>query len=824
MQRVEAVREGLTIPTYGVGVPDRNPIYFPSRVYQGSCGDVYPIPFIDKVHDKAEDKTYDTVRMESEYLRVVLMPEIGGRIFLGQDKANADYDFFYRQDVIKPALVGLAGPWISGGVEFNWPQHHRPGTFMPTDLAIEEESDGSATVWMGEHDVISHLKVLYGIRVRPGSSLLELRARVFNRTALTKTFMWWANPCARVHNNYQSFFPPDVHYVADHAVRDMSSFPIADGTYYGIDYGQRPGANDLSWYRNIPVPTSYMVCETDFNFFGGYDYDAEGGFVHVADRHIAPGKKQWTWGNSEFGWAWDRELTDANGPYVELMAGVYTDNQPDFSYLLPYETKTFSQFWWPYKELGPVQNANRDAALRLVVESDRRIDAGVAVSREIDGARIVLMDGDRKLVDERVDLAPDTPWRAEGLTLAGDDERRLLLELLDAGGKSLISFRPVDRSELERNRDVATEPAAPQEIESNDELYLTGEHLEQYRHPTRSPEPYWQEALRRDEGDSRTLVALGRRWLEQGRFAESAELFERAVRRLTHRHPNPYTGEAHYYLGLACRFQDRMEDAYGAFYKSIWNYEWRSPGYYGLASIDCLKEDYETALEHLELSLDTNRQNSKALVLKAAILRKTGRSEEGLRIIEELLASDPLDHWARYELAQNKQDFKDFLNACRNNAQTILDLAYDYSDAGMLAEAISLLELHQGEPVPDSAVPEPMARTVMTRYALAWMQWRGGVEAWEASLAKARASAPDYFFPARLQSQIVLEWAIAQDGADRNAAFALGNYLYARQRREEAIAAWERARDADPKFPTALRNLGIAYWNVHRDGAAARAA
>ena len=51
-----------------------------------------------------------------------------------------DTTFFYRQNVIKPALVGLLGPWISGGVEFNWPQHHRPSTYMPAHSAIEEHA------------------------------------------------------------------------------------------------------------------------------------------------------------------------------------------------------------------------------------------------------------------------------------------------------------------------------------------------------------------------------------------------------------------------------------------------------------------------------------------------------------------------------------------------------------------------------------------------------------------------------------------------------------------------------------------------------------
>ncbi len=255
--------EPRVIPTYPVGAPEKNPVFFEKRVYQGSSGKVYPVPFIDKVYDKPVPVTYQSARLENDYVRLVMLPEIGGRIFLGQDKTNADYDFFYRQDVIKPALVGLAGPWISGGVEFNWPQHHRPGTFMPADVHIEEEADGARTVWMSEHDPLNRLKGMHGIRLRPDSSLVELRARLYNRTPFIHTFLWWANVAAEVHDQYQSFFPADVHYVADHAVRATSSFPIADNPYYGIDYQHRPGANDLGWYKNIPVPTSYMVCQTD---------------------------------------------------------------------------------------------------------------------------------------------------------------------------------------------------------------------------------------------------------------------------------------------------------------------------------------------------------------------------------------------------------------------------------------------------------------------------------------------------------------------------------------------------------------------------------
>lgn len=165
----------------------------------------------------------------------MILPEIGGRIHVGQDKTNG-YDFFYRQSVIKPALVGLLGPWISGGVEFNWPQHHRPSTYMPVQHAIEHSGDGSVTIWLSEHEPMQRMKGMVGICLHPGKSYNEARVRVYNRTPFAQTFLWWANVGIRVHDHYQAFFPPDVTYVADHAKRAVSSFPIARNFYYGVDY------------------------------------------------------------------------------------------------------------------------------------------------------------------------------------------------------------------------------------------------------------------------------------------------------------------------------------------------------------------------------------------------------------------------------------------------------------------------------------------------------------------------------------------------------------------------------------------------------------
>jgi len=820
----KASLEKLVIPTYELGKSEINPVFFEKRVYQGSSGKVYPVPFIDKVYDHKVDKEYQAAILENEFVKMVMLPEIGGRIFEAQDKANNNYNFFYQQKVIKPALVGLAGPWISGGVEFNWPQHHRPGTYLPTDVYIEEEADGAKTIWMSEYDPMYRLKGMHGIRIRPNSALIELRGRLFNRTPLTQTFLWWANVAVEVHGDYQSFFPPDVHYVADHAVRAQSSFPYAENDYYGIPYHERQGRNDLRNYNNIPVPTSYMVCDTKYDFFGGYDFKEDGGFIHVANRHIAPGKKQWTWGNEAFGRAWDRELTDEGGPYFELMAGVYTDNQPDFTYLLPYETKTFSQFWWSYKNLGPVQNANKDLAIRLEIQQGNKLDLGVAGSRKFENLQFILLIGNEKKVIDKQSISPENPWKDNSIQIEAGQENSISLIVLDEQGKELIAYHHREISK-ERNRKLAFEPKQPQEVESANELELIGEHLELYRHPTRYPEPYWREAIKKDPKSYKSYIALGRVALKNGNFAEAEQNLRAAIEIMTTYHPNPASGEAHYFCGLACSLQGKKEEAYGLFYKSTWNFEWRAAAYYQLATLDCLKADYETALEHLEASLDTNRQNNKTSILKAIVLKHQGNENAAQSALTELFKTDALDQWAKFELANLSGNFDDFIQSSRNDAQTILDIAFDYAEAGFYAEAIAVIELHQQNEIPACAVPNPMAESIMTEFALAWLYQMNGDQTTAAEILKLTQTAScDYVFPSRIYEQLVLEWALQVDPQNTVAAFGLGNYYFNLKRHKDAIRVWEMAADAESNYGTLYRNLGIAYWNTFEDGEKARQA
>ncbi|MBS1565395.1 MAG: DUF5107 domain-containing protein, partial [Bacteroidetes bacterium] len=619
-------------------------MFLEKRVYQGSSGVVYPHAVIETISDHKEERHYKAVFIENEYIKIMLLPEIGGRIQMAYDKVKQRHFIYYNQ-VIKPALVGLTGPWISGGIEFNWPQHHRPSTFEPVDYTIAENADGSKTVWINEVERMFRTRGMAGFTLHPGKAYIEIKGKLYNRTPFPQTFLWWANPAVKVNDEYQSVFPPDVYAVFDHGKRDVSSFPIAKGVYYKVNYA--PGT-DISRYKNIPVPTSYMAIASKYNFIGGYEHDTRGGLLHVANHHISPGKKQWTWGNGAFGQAWDKNLTDEDGPYIELMTGVFTDNQPDFSWLQPQEEKTFTQYFMPYSEVGMVKNATKEAVLNIEFEKSQA-KVILYVTAEYPSLQIDLQREGKTVFTEVIAASPSNVY-TKNIPLKGPVAPEIIEVLVTDKntGRLLVSYRPDIPVEQEIPA-PARAAGKPSEVENNEQLYLTGLHLEQYRHATYSAADYYREALLRDPGDSRCNNALGLWWLRRGVFDEAIACFKNAIATLTRRNPNPYDGEAYYNLGWALKLSGRPAEAFDAFYKSVWNDAWQHAGYLNLARIATERNEYAEALELVEKSIIKNYHSHTARHLKAVLLRKSGMPEKALAWIEESLAIDAFSYGCLFE-------------------------------------------------------------------------------------------------------------------------------------------------------------------------------
>jgi len=808
---VKAWKEQVVIPTYEAGTPEKNPIFLEKRVYQGSSGVVYPYPVIESMSDEKVDKAYEAVYLENEYLKVMILPELGGRVQMAHDKVRQRH-FVYYNHVIKPALVGLAGPWISGGIEFNWPQHHRPSTFMPVDCKIEENAaDGSVTVWVNERERMTHQQGQAGFTLRPGCAYLEIQGRVYNPTDVPQTFLWWANPAVAVNDAYQSVFPPDVNAVFDHGKRAVSSFPIATGTYYKMDYS---AGVDISNYKNIHVPTSYMVAKSKYNFEGGYENDTRAGMLHVADHHVAPGKKQWTWGNGDFGRAWDRNLTDEDGPYIELMAGVYTENQPDFTWLMPGEQKEFTQYFMPYRELGIVKNANRDFMLNI----DEQGFKVFATSKQTVRIRLYRPDSAETLYDQTVTISPEELLSVP-LTLSEDDLCDLRLDIIREG-RTVLSWEP-EPDEIQPIPDAAEAALLPHEIKTNEQLYLTGLHLEQYRHATWSALDYYEEALRRDPLDVRCNNALGLWYLRRCRPQKAEPYLRTAVRVLQKRNPNPYDGEPLYNLALCLKYQasqssnsqlsnskssnSQLNEAYDWAYKSTWNAAWQQAGYMLCAQIATMRGDLDDALLLIDKSLLSGWHNHKARALKVAILRKMayetwlshGKGAKAFAFhcdfAEESLAINPFNYGVLFELGRTDE----MRQLMRHDSNNYDEVALDYVAAGLWQEALAIWQM---------AIEEG-ATTALTYYYIAWLTGR------EADLQRAAQQPVDYCFPNRMEAAQALS-AFPQDG---NASYLLGNLYYDRRQYDLARQCWERAAQLQPSLPTVHRNLALLYYNKEND-------
>lgn len=823
MQNTRIWEEEVTIPTYEVGKPDKNPMFLEKRVYQGSSGKVYPHSVIDKIYDERVDKTYKAVYLENEYLKVMVLPELGGRIQRAVDKTN-HYDFIYYNQVIKPALVGLCGPWISGGIEFNWPQHHRPSTFDRVEYRLEEREDGSATVWVGEIENMFRTKGMLGITLYPDKAYIELNAQLYNRTGVPQTFLWWANPAVAVNDNTQSIFPPDVKAVMDHGKRDVSAFPIATGTYYKYDYS---AGVDISRYKNIPVPTSYMAYHSDYDFVGGYDYGKEAGILHVADHHIAPGKKQWTWGCGEFGQAWDRNLTDEDGPYIELMTGCFTDNQPDFSWMAPYEEKSFKQYFMPYKQVGRVKNASRECALGLEV-TESGIHARVYVTAPHRQVNIRLYAGTELLVEREISLSPEAAYEIDtGNKKTNGREYKPweILIVVAAEGKELLRYQEAEPSEI-RLPEPAKAAPLPEEVKTNEDLYLYGLHIEQYRHATYQAEDYYKEGLRRDATDIRINNAYGMLLLKRACFREAGEHFRAAVLKSTRSNPNPADGEPFYNWGLALKYLNEPEAAYDAFYKATWNGAWQAPAFYQLACIDCLRGNYRAALDHSEASVLRNYHNLKARNLKTAILRKLNAFERARELALESHRIDRLDLGCIYEMEQiaartsKEKEAKRladmFTSQIAGNHNTYIELAIDYREAGLYEDEINLLKKYCSSVHPDTVYP-------LVYYYLAEACHVCGEDGQSAVYADLAAKAcPDYCFPHRPEDKAVLEYAANANPKDAKAFYYLGNLWYDKKQYNKAIECFETSAGLDTSFPTVHRNLALAGYNIRKDGKSAK--
>ena len=797
-------KEKKTIPTYVPRKAMDLPMFFEKKPYQGASGRLYPLPFSDSISDEKTDVQYDVYTLENEYIMTQVLPDKGGKILRGYDKVGK-YDFIYYNEVIKPALVGLAGPWISGGIEFNYPQHHRPTTYMPLEAVIEEGDNGEKTVWTGEVEPFNRLKGMVGVAIDEGRSYIKAKVKVYNRTAQPQVFMWWANLAVPVNETYKTIFPPDVEWVNDHDRRCVMSWPIAKGVYKTarpFDYGD---GTDISMYDAVKVPSSFLVSQgqSDMDFVAGYDGGKQKGIVTVADHHISPGKKMWHWGKGDFGDMWCSNLTDENGPYIELMTGVYTDNQPDFTWIAPYETRTFEQYWYPIREIGDVKNATIDAAVNLEQKGDK-LFFGFNVTGKFDDVQIKVYDNDDIIFNDVTNLDPSKAYINE-IDMGSVNIDNVKIELLSAEGKCLVDYKTYVRGQ--KNPITPRKPVVrPEEIETVEELYINGLHLEQYKQHNYDAADYYKEGIKRSKNDIRCNTSMARISYKNGQFEDCIRFADAAIVSLTNRNMHPSDAEAFYFKGLALKALGREKEAYDILSMAAWDYKFRSAAYYELALLDCKMTDFKAALEKLDTSLCYNTNHTKALNIKALILIKLGKNDDAAAVLKIVREFDPLDMFSSFLMLNFDDSGKDLFNKTFGlKNENYLDVAYDLMSGGFYEEAAEVLNISE-------------MKYPMFDYVLAFCSGKLGKYNEEMKyLATAQSQDTGYCFPSRLDDIAVLENAIEKNPGGDNAYYYLGCLFYDKFAYDRATKLWEKCIELNRKHPKAFRNLALSYFDKKRD-------
>ncbi|MBR9997887.1 MAG: DUF5107 domain-containing protein [Cyclobacteriaceae bacterium] len=810
--RVKIYEESITIPTYLTGDPETNPVFYTPRNYQGAQLRVYPYPYINKLTEERVDKVYKGLFIENKYVRICVLPELGGRLYSAVDKTNG-YDFVYRNRVIKPALIGMAGAWISGGVEWNIPHHHRVSTFMPVDYRLTENPDGSKTIWVGEFEKRNQSRWITGMTLYPGKSYIKTDIRLFNTTPYAQSFLAWANTAVHANEDYQVVFPPDVERAVFHSKVEFVDFPVADQFYRGIDFRNNV---DVTWWKNTTSPTSFFAWDTEMDFLGGIDHGKKAGTVLVGDHKVFIGKKFWNWGNNDVARLWDEMLTEADGPYLELMMGMYSDNQPDYSWNDPHAAKMGTMYYMPLRKMTSIKNANTKMAVNLDVDGDSLLIelSAFSVFRK---AKIEILKGGELFYQETVAVAPDNPVERK---IEAENNARYLdyaIRVLSDEGKTLIAYHP-PAPKNDPVPPVYNNPESPALMNGADQLYLAGLRLEQFGNPDYNPFLYYQEALRLDPDHLLANTRLGIHYLKNNQYLKAEEHLGKAAEMVTGNYTTPLHDEPLYNLGILHFMNGEYGQAQQLLERVVWREAWKSPAAYYLALISARQGRGEEAITIIRNTLGSENRNVESLGLLVSLLRKSGDFQEAGKTLQILMELDPLNLWGIHEgyLLQESGNLKQdvhisrevFTEIFRDEPDNYLEIAARYSQCGLHEEARDLLEIAR-EKVPDSHQNFPLIQ-----YYQAYILKELGDPEKSARLYSEAATSPGKnCFPYGQFTEKVLLSALEETPGDPSAHYYLGN-LYGDSQPQKAVHHWLRSIAAAPGNAAAYRNIAFIKANI----------
>jgi tetratricopeptide (TPR) repeat protein len=788
----------LSIPTYELGPPNPYPALLDWQ--RRKWRPVYPYPFLDALTNKRTDKTYKAVYLENEYLRVSVLPELGGHIYEIFDKTTSR-DVLYSNPVMKYAMVALRGAWVSGGIEWNFPDGHTLTTVSPIDYAMRMESDGSATVAVGDTERVQGMQWQVIIRLRPGRRAVETEITLNNRREVPGRYWFWSTAGAPAADDMRFVYPMREAY--PHAFWPVFSFPKEKGV-------------DLSKFTDVPNFLSLFARNSTRDYFGIYYDKSDWGIVHVADHREMPGKKTWTWGTDDNGNIWVDKLTDGGRQYVEFQGGRF-ETQMEHQFIAPHRVEHFVEHWFPVNNLGGGwDEATHDAALRSNIQGRRAVITANVNSRFSD-AEFTVESGGVALRSERVKLDPAKTFSATIDLTAAAVGQPLTITFKSKDGRELIKYRT--DTPIDGNPDFkpATRPLPDPKISTSaEQAYVEGLAFDK-KSKEREARASYEEALKRDAGFAPAHIALGLSYYRSGEYEKAAAHLTQALRR------NKDAGDAYYYLALVERAQGRNPEAAEQLTWTVRSGHRESMSLYVLGEMALADGHTLEALENLSQSVMLDPRDLKARTMLAIAERLAGKLEVAQQRIDAVVREIPIDYLAlseQYEInkalgheGHAKASWTELWRLLTREPDSVLEVAFDYAAIGRRGEARRILEEAIRRAQQPATAGEVKRDNPMLHYTLGYLYEQDGDRARANSeYMRGAKGDPAFVFPHRVEEIAVLRKALAANPNDGHAAYYLGNVLASKNRDEEALAAWREGVRLDPSNTIARRNLGRALW------------
>ena len=679
----------------------------------------YPYFRYDGFTDSPVQKKWKVVELSNDYLQVLILPQIGGKIWAAIEKSTGK-SFIYFNHVVKFRDVSMRGPWTSGGIEPNYGiMGHTPNCFTPVDYLTRQNPDGSASCFIGVLDLLTRTTWRLEINLPADQACFRTRSFWHNASGLDQPYYTWMNVGIKSAGNLQFIYPGTKYLGHDGKAFDWPINP--------------ENGRDISWYEqnNFGSYKSYHVFGRPAEFFGGYWHDDDFGVARCSDFSDKPGRKIWIWGLSREGMIWEKLLTDTDGQYVEVQSGRLFNQADENSTLTPfkhkefapYATDTWTEYWEPVKGTKGFVTASPWGALNVTRDGDRLI-IRVSPARPLRD-KLQVLEGTNVLWEKPIDLKPMQPLA-------------LNVNLTRSTGPLQVTIGADKLRYLEAEDNVSSRPlTSPVDFDWNSlyGLYSKARESARQRAYVRASEEF-RECLKKDPNFLPALVEMASLENRRGHWPEAASFARRALSIDT------YDPAANYQFGMASAGLDKTADTQEAFSIAALSPAWRSAACVQLSKAFLRAQRFDRAAAYADESLESNQNNLDALQLRACIRRLQGNSAAAETARNQLLKLDPLNHFARFEnYLEKKAGREDFTGIIRNELphESYLELAAWYRGVGLNREAIKVLEL------------APPASEVL--YWLAYLRQDTNF------LSRAEAASPAFSFPFRTEAVPVFEWA-----------------------------------------------------------------